>query len=84
VAPHDCTGPVAFAACVQFLAAQPNGLIQETVRAFHRTWYPEIVDGLPTIAGGVVHMSDGPGLGVCVSERLERSPQTVRRISRSG
>jgi L-alanine-DL-glutamate epimerase-like enolase superfamily enzyme len=84
VAPHDCTGPISFAACVHFVAAQPNGLIQESVRAFHRTWYREIADGIPEIAGGVVRVPDAPGLGVQVSERLEHSPQTIRRISRAG
>ena len=39
VAPHDCTGPVTFAACVHLVVSQRNGLIQETVRAFLRTWY---------------------------------------------
>jgi hypothetical protein len=48
VAPHDCTGPVSFAACVHLVLSQPNGLIQETVRAFRHTWYGAIASGLPT------------------------------------
>jgi L-alanine-DL-glutamate epimerase-like enolase superfamily enzyme len=52
VAPHDCTGPVSFAACVHLVSSQPNGLIQETVRAFLRTWYRELVEGLPEIRDG--------------------------------
>ena len=51
IAPHDCTGPATLAACAHLAASQPNGLIQETVRAFLRTWYHELVEGLPEIAG---------------------------------
>ncbi len=33
-APHDCIGPVGFAAAVHMSFSQPNTLIQESVRAF--------------------------------------------------
>lgn len=42
VAPHDCTGPATLAACVHLALSTPNGLIQETVRAFLRTWYADL------------------------------------------
>ena len=71
VAPHDCTGPVTFAACVHLVMSQPNGLVQETVRAFLRTWYTELVEGLPVVADGHVTLSREPGLGVRLKEGLE-------------
>ncbi|WP_329519212.1 mandelate racemase/muconate lactonizing enzyme family protein [Spirillospora sp. NBC_01491] len=64
VAPHDCTGPATLASCVHFACAQPNGLIQETVRAFLRTWYDELVTGLPVIEDGRIRPGRAPGHGV--------------------
>ena len=68
VAPHDCTGPVTFAACCHLSMSQPNATVQETVRAFLRTWYADLVTGLPVVADGVVRVSDAPGLGVDLRE----------------
>lgn len=82
IAPHDCTGPITFAAVCQFTMSQPNAVIQETVRAFLRTWYPSVVDGLPEVAGGVMRTGPGPGLGISLSERLDAS-DVSRRTSRA-
>ena len=81
VAPHDCTGPISFAACVHFVTSQPNGLIQEHVRAFHRTWYGDLVTGLPEVAGGRVALPDAPGLGVELVDGFDALPDVVRRVS---
>ena len=78
VAPHDCTGPVTFAACAHLVMSQPNGLIQETVRAFLRTWYGELVEGLPKIADGHLTLSKEPGLGLRLKDGLKG------RVSRAG
>ena len=43
VAPHDCTGPVVYAASVHFSIHAPNALVQESVRAFYTGWYNELV-----------------------------------------
>lgn len=71
IAPHDCTGPVTFAACVHLVMSQPNGLVQETVRAFLRTWYTDLVEGLPVVADGHVTVSREPGLGIRLKEGLQ-------------
>ncbi|MEQ7128984.1 mandelate racemase/muconate lactonizing enzyme family protein [Actinopolymorpha sp. B11F2] len=81
VAPHDCTGPVAFAACCHVVLSQPNGMIQETVRAFLRTWYAELVEGLPEVADGVVRLGSEPGLGVRLVENLAGRPGVSRRVT---
>lgn len=83
VAPHDCTGPVTFAACVHLVASQPNGLVQETVRAFLRTWYRELVDGLPEVAAGHVAPRRAPGLGLSLAKGLEERPDVRRRVTRA-
>lgn len=54
-APHDCIGPVGFAAAVHMSFSQPNTLIQESVRAFYRGWYTELVTTVPRIEGGYVY-----------------------------
>lgn len=82
VAPHDCTGPATLAACVHLAASQPNGFIQETVRAFLRTWYAELVTGLPVIEGGTLHVPTTPGHGINLREGLAESDMVSRRISR--
>ncbi|PAU78332.1 dehydratase [Halomonas salipaludis] len=63
-APHDCIGPVGFAAAIHMSFSQPNTLIQESVRAFYKGWYNELVTAVPRIEKGYVYPMEGPGLGV--------------------
>ncbi|MBT6276783.1 MAG: mandelate racemase/muconate lactonizing enzyme family protein [Chromatiales bacterium] len=63
VAPHDCTGPVAFMAAVHLSMHVSNALCQESVRAFYSGWYKELVTCVPTIEGGEVLLPEGVGLG---------------------
>ncbi len=79
-APHDCIGPVGFAAAVHMSFSQPNTLIQESVRAFYTGWYKELVTEVPTIRNGRVYPMEGPGLGTELQKRVfERSDLIVRR-----
>ena len=79
-APHDCIGPVGFAAAVHMSFSQPNTLIQESVRAFYRGWYKELVSVVPRIENGFVYPMDGPGLGLeLLPAVFERADTTVRR-----
>ena len=82
VAPHDCTGPATLAACTHLVFSAPNGLIQETVRAFLRTWYAELVDGLPEIVDGVIRPSPAPGHGVTLRPELAGGDVAERRVTR--
>jgi galactonate dehydratase len=78
-APHDCIGPVGFAAAVHMSFSQPNTLIQESVRAFYRGWYLELVTAVPRIENGFVYPMDGPGLGLELQAGVfKRSDVTVR------
>lgn len=81
IAPHDCTGPVAQAVATHLVCHQPNGLIQETVRAFLRTWYPRVADGLPDIADGHITPPRAPGHGVSLRADFLARPDTHRRVS---
>ncbi|MFE7215496.1 mandelate racemase/muconate lactonizing enzyme family protein [Streptomyces sp. NPDC057611] len=81
VAPHDCTGPITLAACFHLTMAQPNALVQETVRAFLRTWYPRVVEGLPEIRNGLARLNDSPGLGLTLTADLRTDPGTRCRVT---
>ena len=82
VAPHDCTGPVVFAASVHLSLNAPNALIQESVRAFYTGWYKELVTDLPRIEDGYIYPMTGPGLGTrLLPDVIKRTDATVRRTS---
>jgi L-alanine-DL-glutamate epimerase-like enolase superfamily enzyme len=81
-APHDCIGPVGFITAIHASFSQPNTLIQESVRAFYKGWYNELVTIMPVIKDGYVYPMEGPGLGVeLLPAVFERSDLTVRRSS---
>lgn len=68
IAPHDCTGPVGLTIGAHLSTADENALVQETVRAAYRTWYPHLTDGLPVIDGGSLTLSKASGLGLTLKE----------------
>lgn len=82
IAPHDCTGPVSLAVGTHLVCSQPNGLIQETARSFIRTWYGQLVEGLPTMLGDQAQLPATPGHGVRLRDGLERGGIASTRISR--
>lgn len=82
VAPHDCTGPVVLAASTHLSLAAPNALIQESVRAYYRTWYRDLVTDLPPVRDGEITVPEGPGLGLDLNPELDRAFGVSRQISR--
>jgi L-alanine-DL-glutamate epimerase-like enolase superfamily enzyme len=84
IAPHDCTGPVVLCASTHLSLNAPNALIQESVRAFYRTWYGDIVTRLPPIEAGTITVPPGPGLGMELHPDLDRRFTVSRRISELG
>ena len=81
VAPHDCTGPVVLCASTHLSLNAPNALVQESVRAFYRTWYRDLVTALPTVTNGMITVPPGPGLGMELNPDLDRAFTTSRKIS---
>lgn len=81
IAPHDCTGPVVLCASTHLSLNAPNALVQESVRAFHRTWYRDLVTALPPIEKGRITVPPGPGLGMELNPDLDRAFSTHRRTS---
>jgi galactonate dehydratase len=81
IAPHDCTGPVVLCASTHLSLNAPNALVQESVRAFYRTWYRDLVTALPEVKGGMITVPPGPGLGMELHPDLDRAYTTSRRFS---
>jgi L-alanine-DL-glutamate epimerase-like enolase superfamily enzyme len=81
IAPHDCTGPVSLAVATHVVCSQPNGLIQETARSFIRTWYGELVDGLPELVPGEVVLPTTPGHGVSLRDDLVSDDLATSRLT---
>ncbi|HZO03143.1 MAG TPA: mandelate racemase/muconate lactonizing enzyme family protein [Burkholderiales bacterium] len=79
VAPHDCTGPVVYAASVHFSIHALNALIQESVRAFYTGWYNELVTHVPQPVRGCFEKPPGPGIGCeLLPELWKRKDASVR------
>jgi L-alanine-DL-glutamate epimerase-like enolase superfamily enzyme len=84
VAPHDCTGPVVWAASTHLALNAPNALVQESVRAFYRGWYRDVVTALPDVRDGQVTVPEGPGLGLELHSDLDRRFAVTRRTTTAG
>lgn len=81
IAPHDCTGPVVLCASTHLSLSAPNALIQESVRAFYRTWYGDLVTALPAVENGMISVPPGPGLGMELNPELDRAFTVHRKTS---
>jgi len=81
IAPHDCTGPVVLCASTHLSLNAPNALVQESVRAFYRTWYRDLVTALPPVEKGRITVPPGPGLGMELNPELDRAFATYRKTS---
>jgi galactonate dehydratase len=77
VAPHDCTGPVVWAASTHLSLHAPNALIQESVRAFYSGWYKELVTELPLVHQGMISLNQKPGLGIELLPDLHLRPDAI-------
>ncbi len=60
---HDCTGPLTMLSGVQVATATANVAWQETVRAHINLIYPQLITEQPSVEGGFITPSDGPGFG---------------------
>ncbi len=81
VAPHDCTGPVVYAASCHFSLHARNALIQESVRAFYTGWYTDLVTELPTVTRGEVTVNMKPGHGLELLPDLCKRPDAIVRVT---
>jgi L-alanine-DL-glutamate epimerase-like enolase superfamily enzyme len=79
VSPHDCTGPVVLCASTHLSLNATNAQIQESVRAYYRTWYRDLVTALPKVENGMITVPPGPGLGMALAPDLDERFTTIRR-----
>ncbi len=79
VAPHDCTGPVVFAASIHLSLNVPNAVFQESVRAYYTSWYCDLVTVMPRIENGLIYPFEGAGLGLELSEFVLKHKEVIRR-----
>jgi galactonate dehydratase len=83
VAPHDCTGPLVYAASVHFSIWAPNALVQESVRAFYTGWYNELVTHVPQPVQGYFGKPPGPGIGAELLPDVWKRKDAVVRVSQA-
>jgi galactonate dehydratase len=82
VAMHDCTGPFTLYAGIHLAINAPNAVYQETVRAYLRVNYPDLVTELPAIENGHVLAPTRPGLGTALLPDIRKRPGAIVRESR--
>jgi len=81
VAPHDCTGPIVYMASTHLSLNAPNALLQESVRAFYRGWYQDVVTALPKMENGFVTIPNSPGHGSELQSDLDQRFSVTRLIT---
>jgi L-alanine-DL-glutamate epimerase-like enolase superfamily enzyme len=78
VAMHDCTGPFTLMAGLHLALSAPNAIYQESVRAYIRTWYSELVPHSVEIVNGHILPPTAPGIGTyLLPEVFDREDATV-------
>jgi galactonate dehydratase len=81
VAPHNPGGPISHFVAAHFSASVYNLFIMESVRAFYRGWFAEVLtENLLPIAGRFP-LPKGPGLGTELREEFLSQPRLVKRVS---
>src|SRR5690606_17544811 len=78
---HDCAGPVNLFAGLHLAFNAPNTIYQETVRAFIRTFYPDLVTNNIMIEDGHALPPEGPGLGTALLPEVTKRPDARIRES---
>ena len=70
IAPHTSVGPVALAAALHFDISTPNFFIQEDFSQYDVPWRNDFVQGWNPFRNGEFFLSDEPGLGLDIDEKI--------------
>ena len=81
IAPHDCTGPVNVFACLHLCASCPNTMIMESVRAFYRGYYDEIVEPNLVVRNGYIEFPTSPGVGTQLRPQVFQRSDALLQVS---
>jgi L-alanine-DL-glutamate epimerase-like enolase superfamily enzyme len=81
IAPHNCGGPVSHLVTAHFCAHIYNLFVMETVRAFYRGFFDDLltVNLIPT--DGALPLPPGPGLGTDLRPDLLSRQDLLREVS---
>ena len=79
---HDCTGPFTLFAGLHLAINATNAVYQESVRAYLRVNYPELVTELPTVENGHILAPTKPGIGTELLPDVRTREGVVVRTSR--
>lgn len=82
VAMHDCTGPFTLYAGIHLALNASNAVYQESVRAYLRVNYPELVTELPVVEAGHILAPTQPGLGTALLPDVCTRPGAVVRLTK--
>ncbi len=81
VAMHDCTGPFTLYAGIHLAINATNAVYQESVRAYLRVTYPELVTQLPEVVDGHILAPSAPGIGTALRDDVRKRPDATVRVS---
>lgn len=81
VTSHDCIGPVAVWSAAHLMLHVPNALVVETVRAYYKGWYNEVMTEPLPVSDGMILLSDRPGLGTALREEVLNRPDAHLEFS---
>ncbi len=70
---HNAFGPIQNAVTIQVDASIPNFLIQESFYDFFPDWKRELIGNATPVENGHVRVSEKPGIGVTVNEKMLES-----------
>jgi L-alanine-DL-glutamate epimerase-like enolase superfamily enzyme len=77
VAMHDCTGPFTLFAGLHLAINATNAVYQETVRAYLRISYPQLVTEGVTVKDGHILAPTAPGLGTTLLPEVRQRPDVT-------
>jgi L-alanine-DL-glutamate epimerase-like enolase superfamily enzyme len=72
---------VVLAASTHLSLNAPNALIQESVRAYYKTWYRDVVTDVPPVRNGMITVPAGPGLGLELHPEISKRYKPTRRLT---
>jgi L-alanine-DL-glutamate epimerase-like enolase superfamily enzyme len=74
VTTHDTIGPVALWSAAHLMLHIPNAMIMETVRAYYKGWYNDVMTDAIPISNGMLSLPEAPGLGTRLRDEVLRRP----------
>lgn len=78
---HDCSGPVTLSVSTHLALSIGNVREQEMTRAFYFTSYPRLVNGIPVLDRGRIHVTGLNGHGVTLRDEVAEECGAVRRVT---